>query len=645
MTPDWCAVGLAPIIFVVMSAPPIVTHGGAAGDQILCQECELAMLDELLDRVPERGAALFVRGRRASASPPWLRRRAGAPRRRGCGFCARPGYSLRRGCRSQGCSNLVLPVLGRADQLPRPQQDALLAASGMMEVAAPDCFLIALAVLELLSEIAEHAPLLIVADGAQWLDRSSAEVLAFVIRQSQTELLKTQLFLIEVPHCRPMEDLALNGEARAVARAVPARLRRVPGDNATQVRATRRDGVDLALRVPVDGGLVARASHNSALPGRDIGLVACAAEAVPYEVCGLLQALCESLIARQGCHPGRVVKSGLLVLFPGDEVGEEYRRGRTVGHAPGREGGGDVDVLGAGPDPADKGQPLHRVVVLGGPAVLEPRDPKPFPSPLLEVPVPPLRVPLLASLMGLADHDEHSLSVPVAGAYGARGRARADGYTLRGHRLSNPRRDPVLALGGGLAPELALEQKRDVRSHDDVPGDYPPSVRLYPALYAFFDAQRAGVLEEVAVASRYLIGQRQEVLADVELRLVLEPDRPLDRERERDVPREGGRQTHPPRRFDFSLELGQHVGGLGVRVGWQAPESAVNALLIYERLNAVDGGLVRFRVEASLLQAVAVYERVVGQLVLGGDLRCRVARDALGYPSRLDQDHPLARPL
>jgi len=100
-------------------------------------------------------------------------------------------------------------VLGRADQLPRPQQDALLAASGMTEVAAPDCFLIALAVLELLSEIAEHAPLLIVADGAQWLDRSSAEVLAFVTRQSQTELLKTQLFLIEVPHCRPMEDLAL----------------------------------------------------------------------------------------------------------------------------------------------------------------------------------------------------------------------------------------------------------------------------------------------------------------------------------------------------------------------------------------------------------------------------------------------------
>jgi hypothetical protein len=57
-----------------MSAPPIITHGGAAEDQILGHECELAMLDELLDRVPERGAALFVRGRRASASPPWLRR-------------------------------------------------------------------------------------------------------------------------------------------------------------------------------------------------------------------------------------------------------------------------------------------------------------------------------------------------------------------------------------------------------------------------------------------------------------------------------------------------------------------------------------------------------------------------------------------
>jgi hypothetical protein len=57
----------------------------------------------------------------------------------------------------------------------------------MIEGAAPERFLIGLAVLELLSNVAESTPLLIVADDAQWLDRSSAGVLAFVARRIEHE--------------------------------------------------------------------------------------------------------------------------------------------------------------------------------------------------------------------------------------------------------------------------------------------------------------------------------------------------------------------------------------------------------------------------------------------------------------------------
>jgi hypothetical protein len=56
----------------------------------------------------------------------------------------------------------------------------------MKEVAAPDRFLIALAMLELLSDAAS-APLLVVPEAEQWLDRCCAGVLAFVARRVEHE--------------------------------------------------------------------------------------------------------------------------------------------------------------------------------------------------------------------------------------------------------------------------------------------------------------------------------------------------------------------------------------------------------------------------------------------------------------------------
>jgi hypothetical protein len=57
----------------------------------------------------------------------------------------------------------------------------------MIEMEAPDRFLIALALLELLSDVAERAPLLVVAEDAQWLDRSTIGALAFVARRVEHE--------------------------------------------------------------------------------------------------------------------------------------------------------------------------------------------------------------------------------------------------------------------------------------------------------------------------------------------------------------------------------------------------------------------------------------------------------------------------
>ena len=53
--------------------------------------------------------------------------------------------------------------------------------------SAPDRFFVALAVLSLLSDVAEDQPLICVVDDEQWLDRASAQVLAFVARRLQAD--------------------------------------------------------------------------------------------------------------------------------------------------------------------------------------------------------------------------------------------------------------------------------------------------------------------------------------------------------------------------------------------------------------------------------------------------------------------------
>ena len=71
------------------------------------------------------------------------------------------------------------PMLDRLDRLPEPQRAALGTAFGLEAGPPPDRFLVGLAVLSLLSEVAAERPLMCVVDDAQWLDRASAQALAF----------------------------------------------------------------------------------------------------------------------------------------------------------------------------------------------------------------------------------------------------------------------------------------------------------------------------------------------------------------------------------------------------------------------------------------------------------------------------------
>ncbi len=86
-----------------------------------------------------------------------------------------------------GLHQLLGPLLDRLDRLPAPQSDALRTAFGLSPGSAPDRFFIGLAVLSLLSDVAEEQPLICLVDDEQWLDRASADALAFVARRLQAE--------------------------------------------------------------------------------------------------------------------------------------------------------------------------------------------------------------------------------------------------------------------------------------------------------------------------------------------------------------------------------------------------------------------------------------------------------------------------
>lgn len=82
---------------------------------------------------------------------------------------------------------LSRPLLDDLERLPTPQRLALETAFGLTSGPPPDRFFVGLALLSHLSDLAEANPLVCLIDDAQWLDRSSAQVLSFVARRLQVE--------------------------------------------------------------------------------------------------------------------------------------------------------------------------------------------------------------------------------------------------------------------------------------------------------------------------------------------------------------------------------------------------------------------------------------------------------------------------
>jgi hypothetical protein len=164
-----------------------------------------------------------------------------------CRVMRAAGIESEREIAFAGLHQLCAPMLERLEDLPGPQRDALRTAFGLRDGAAPDRFLVGPAVLTLLSEVAAERPLVCIVDDAQWLDRASAQALAFAARRLLADPVAL-VFALRASDDRELIGLPelsvegiSNGDARRLpAAAVPGRLDdRVRDQIVAEARVTR----------------------------------------------------------------------------------------------------------------------------------------------------------------------------------------------------------------------------------------------------------------------------------------------------------------------------------------------------------------------------------------------------------------------
>jgi len=149
---------------------------------------ELTVLTDLIDGVADEDAAIVVVGDPGVGKSSLLRAAAEHATRSGLRVLMVTGVEAEAHLAFAGLHQLLRPVLAAAGDLPAPQHDALSAAFGTAPAApadssAPEPFMIALATLNTLTEVAAERPVLVAIDDAQWLDQASVQVLGFVARR------------------------------------------------------------------------------------------------------------------------------------------------------------------------------------------------------------------------------------------------------------------------------------------------------------------------------------------------------------------------------------------------------------------------------------------------------------------------------
>jgi DNA-binding CsgD family transcriptional regulator/tetratricopeptide (TPR) repeat protein len=143
-------------------------------------------LDQLIEAVRAGDSrALVIRGDPGVGKTALLDYLAGQAQ--GCRVARAAGVQSEMELAFAGLHQLCTPMLDHVGSIPPPQRDALQIAFGITVGPPPDRFMVGLAVLSLLSEVAGERPVICLIDDEQWLDQASAQALGFTARRLGAE--------------------------------------------------------------------------------------------------------------------------------------------------------------------------------------------------------------------------------------------------------------------------------------------------------------------------------------------------------------------------------------------------------------------------------------------------------------------------
>src|SRR5262249_26068423 len=144
---------------------------------------EIDLLQSFVARVGRRGEALVLVGEAGVGKTALLDVAAARAASLGFEVVRAAGAEFEAEISFSALHQSLLPLLDGIERLPPLYREALSVALGLGEGRAPDRLVVSGAALELVRRAGQEQPLLIVLDDVFWLDRPSAEVLAFVARR------------------------------------------------------------------------------------------------------------------------------------------------------------------------------------------------------------------------------------------------------------------------------------------------------------------------------------------------------------------------------------------------------------------------------------------------------------------------------